>query len=157
MPYVDVKPNDPDWASIQRIGVTGILRGVGKAEGWANKTYFYPDSIANMTEFYSGLFSYTRLMLPTRWMRVGPQNIRDFFTRLKKLKPYVFTKEFQQVNTIEGFQLLWSKYGLNNFDKDRLITRREVAVIFDKCMVMFVNKNFPMDHNGRLNFKFSDL
>ena len=44
MPFVDVSPDDPHWAAIQRVGATGILKGVGKSEGWANKTFFYPDS-----------------------------------------------------------------------------------------------------------------
>ncbi len=44
MPFTDVKPDDPHWEAIQKVGVTGILKGTGKAEGWANKMYFYPDS-----------------------------------------------------------------------------------------------------------------
>lgn len=39
MPFVDVKPDDPHWEAIQRVGVTGILKGTGKAEGWGNKMF----------------------------------------------------------------------------------------------------------------------
>ena len=52
MPYVDVSVDDPAWESIQRIGLTGILRGTGKPQGWANKTFFYPDgSVSSLSSF----------------------------------------------------------------------------------------------------------
>lgn len=55
MPFVDVKPGHPHWEAIQKIGVAGILKGVGKAEGWANKMFFYPDSLIMVKELYGGL------------------------------------------------------------------------------------------------------
>jgi hypothetical protein len=58
MPFVDVKPDDPHWEAIQRVGVTGILKGVGKPEGWANKMFFYPDSLIKASVFYDGLCEY---------------------------------------------------------------------------------------------------
>ena len=45
MPYYDVKPEHPQFEAIQRIGATGILRGTGKPNAWANQTWFYPDSL----------------------------------------------------------------------------------------------------------------
>jgi hypothetical protein len=45
MPYMDVAIADPAFAAIQRMGATGVLKGLGKNEGWANKTYFQPDSL----------------------------------------------------------------------------------------------------------------
>jgi hypothetical protein len=36
IPFADVKTDDPHWEAVQRVGVTGILKGVGKSEGWAN-------------------------------------------------------------------------------------------------------------------------
>jgi hypothetical protein len=51
MPFTDVSPSDPDWKAIQKTGVTGILKGTGKPEGWANKMFFYPDSLVRMINF----------------------------------------------------------------------------------------------------------
>lgn len=45
MPYADVLPTDPAWAAIQRVGATGLMMGTGQAIGWANRTWFYPDSL----------------------------------------------------------------------------------------------------------------
>jgi len=52
MPFTDVKPSDPDWMAIQKTGVSGILKGTGKPEGWANKMLFYPDSLLRRSDFF---------------------------------------------------------------------------------------------------------
>jgi len=63
MPFIDVKPEDQDFASIQRIGATGILEGVGISYKWANQTWFYPErEIVQKAQcmqfrFFKGLFS----------------------------------------------------------------------------------------------------
>ena len=44
MPYMDVPPDDPSFAAIQRVGATGILKGKGIPYKWANQTRFYPDT-----------------------------------------------------------------------------------------------------------------
>lgn len=55
MPYMDVLPSDPNFAAIQRLGATGILRGKGIPYKWANQTRFYPDTILLTTELAAGL------------------------------------------------------------------------------------------------------
>ena len=45
MPYNDVKPGHPQFLQIQKVGATGLLRGVPTPHGWANQTWFYPDSL----------------------------------------------------------------------------------------------------------------
>lgn len=58
MPYNDVKPSHPAFKSIQKIGATGLMRGVPTPHAWANQTWFYPDSavyakdLAPLAEFY---------------------------------------------------------------------------------------------------------
>ncbi|MDZ7633978.1 MAG: FAD-dependent oxidoreductase [Bacteroidales bacterium] len=40
LPFLDV-PRDHEWyKSLQRIGSTGIMKGVGKNSGWSNQTFF---------------------------------------------------------------------------------------------------------------------
>lgn len=55
MPYFDVPPTHPNWEVIQRIGATGILKGVGQSVNWSNRTWFYPDSTISTNEFLKGL------------------------------------------------------------------------------------------------------
>ena len=45
LPYLDVRKSNPRFLCYQRIGVTGLLHGVGKNKGWQNETWFNADSL----------------------------------------------------------------------------------------------------------------
>ena len=51
MPYKDVTQKDRYFKAIQKIGATGLLRGVGVPTGWANATYFNPNERVKFDEF----------------------------------------------------------------------------------------------------------
>ena len=55
MPYADIHPADSAWRAVQVIGALGLIQGVGKSEGWSNKTYFYPDSLLLMNELVNNI------------------------------------------------------------------------------------------------------
>jgi hypothetical protein len=55
MPYADVKHTDGAFEAVQWIGSWGIIKGIGKSVGWANKTYFKPDSLVTFSEISAGL------------------------------------------------------------------------------------------------------
>ncbi len=57
-PFTDVPPSDCDWRAIQESGATGLLRGTGKPQDWANKTFFYPDSLASYPLLVSAARAY---------------------------------------------------------------------------------------------------
>lgn len=159
MPFVDVKPDDPHWEAIQKVGVTGILKGVGKSEGWANKMFFYPDSLVDGTKFYFAIKSFNlhygfRGRMP-KWDR--PMNIEECYNYLKKARPYFKTDFFRQVVNVSGLEKNWSEWGLEKFDPKRSILKRELCVMLDKCLLLFGSKNLPMDMNGKINFKYSEF
>lgn len=54
-PFFDVAPDDPDFAVLHRIGSTGLLIGTPEPYKWANRTWFYPDSVLMDTELVEGL------------------------------------------------------------------------------------------------------
>lgn len=58
IPFIDVKPGDAHFKIIQKIGVTGILKGFGLPYKWANQTWFYPDNTVSEYELVSGLKSF---------------------------------------------------------------------------------------------------
>ncbi|GBU08666.1 hypothetical protein AwDysgo_19970 [Bacteroidales bacterium] len=58
MPLFDVPPTDEDFAVIQKIASTGILRTIGEPHNWANRTWFYPDTTITEKEFTEGLRSF---------------------------------------------------------------------------------------------------
>ena len=53
-----MKPDDPDFAMLQRIAATGILRMTGEPFQWANRTWFYPERGISVGEFSCGLHDY---------------------------------------------------------------------------------------------------
>ena len=55
MPYSDVKHTDGAFEAVQWIGSWGIIKGIGKSVGWANRTYFKPDSLVTFAEITAGL------------------------------------------------------------------------------------------------------
>ena len=51
VPYIDVNPSDPSFQQVQRVALCGLMRGSLICEGWANKSYFYPDQYVTTAEF----------------------------------------------------------------------------------------------------------
>ena len=45
LPYLDVEKSSPRFACYQRIGVTGLLHGVGKHKDWKNEMWLEADSV----------------------------------------------------------------------------------------------------------------
>ena len=58
VPLYDVHPDDPDFAVLQRIAATGILRMTGEPFHWANRSWFYPEATISAAEFTRGLHEY---------------------------------------------------------------------------------------------------
>ena len=52
MPYQELEPGDKGFASVQRVGLTGILRGRGESIGWQNRTLFRPDDPLLLRDLY---------------------------------------------------------------------------------------------------------
>jgi hypothetical protein len=85
MPYFDIRPADPAWEAVQRIGATGILKGTGIPEGWANKTLFYPDSTLTIAALKNGLEEvYGNILISFNGMEspVTLDVLRQFFRAL---------------------------------------------------------------------------
>ena len=51
-PYQELEPGDKGFASVQRVGLTGILRGRGESIGWQNRTLFRPDDPLLLRDLY---------------------------------------------------------------------------------------------------------
>lgn len=158
MPFADVKPDDPHWEAIQKIGVTGILKGVGKSEGWANKMFFYPDSNVRGGEFAVGLTKYTWHNMSERRLRWRDSlQITDAFRMIKNLKLYCQKKGFQRIGKVNELEESWYSWGLNDFNPVRLIKRKELCVMIENCTKIFGSENLILDINGKLNFKYSEF
>lgn len=45
LPFIDTTPDDWHFQPLQRIGLSGVLKGHGVPYLWANQTWIYPDSV----------------------------------------------------------------------------------------------------------------
>lgn len=129
MPYLDVQPEDPDWPAVQRIGATGILRGTGKPEGWANKTFFYPDSTVLLSMLEKHLSDFYGPFATDLSMKNRPVTLNDIAVLIKLLggKPVPEPDPALMAPT-------------------RPLNRKQVAVLLDRYLDPF---RIPIDWKGR--------
>ena len=159
IPFMDVKPDDPAWEAIQRVGVTGILKGTGKAEGWGNKMFFYSDSMARGWEFVAGLRRYAgRYFNSLRLIRTSDTlTVLSVFNAIRKFRPFFKTQEFRYIQKVEDLAPLWKNWGIGEFSPQRILTRRELCIYLNNCLLLWGSKNVWMDLQGALHFQTSQF
>ena len=138
MPYYDVKPLDPHFDDIQRIGATGILKGRGEPFQWANRTWFRPDSLVGTTEINEGLSPFG--------VSVASDN-----EKLTVGEAVQFAEGWARRLGIAGTidsEKSWMRWGLDAFDHNRTIRRVELAVLLNRTADPF--DRFAVDHKGKL-------
>lgn len=141
LPYLDFKPNQKNFGILQRIGATGILKGIGKNVGWSNQTWFYPDSSLNVLTFWQGLKEFEA---GYKYIKPDAQKILTIEESLLMIMAFDQVAqspkiEFKFIDSFRPFvKERWtSEYGLGNFDPTRPITRGELATILDKLLDPF--------------------
>ena len=136
MPYLDLDQNSRYFKAVQKIGATGLLKGVGVPSGWANATYFYPNKNIASADF-----------LKTRKLKYKYQQAQ-FSDTLTIQDALYLAAELSgiSIDQIEaGFEIKWSQLGLGLYNKNRYITRIELAAILNEYDVF--NK-FDVDIYG---------
>ena len=129
MPFSDVKRDDVAWEAIQRIGVTGILKGTGKAQGWENKMFFYPDSTIASNNFLRLIHAYKNLKEKDLNADTTALSISKAFELASKLKKTANEIIDTRENVERERQNLWQQLRLRNYESGRPITRRELALL----------------------------
>lgn len=145
-PFDDVQPTDSAWEAIQRIGVTGIIKGVGKSEGWENKMFFYPDSLAERGAI-TRAYEYFSKPVPEHdksYKYVRLVDVEDLIDAGQARRDKKLGLGYGINVTAEDFK----KLGLQNYNKTRFLTNKELAVLLDRYVRPF---NKPVDFTGVLN------
>lgn len=133
MPYLDIPKEHPNFKALQKIGSTGILRGIGKNVGWSNETWFRAYELLQGEEVFAEDY------FPSLKFEAGTIRIEDFL---------------KNVSSIEGKKVgrnekkWWREIGLSDYDKARPITRLEAAVVLDAALDPFFR--FDVNFNGNL-------
>jgi hypothetical protein len=136
LPYIDTKPQDKHFTSIQRIGVTGILKGSGVNYKWANQTWFYPDKYISEFDFLKGLKEVYPILAERRDASGQDLTIGYFYTLMQVIKSDIRLEDI--------FHLL-DQMDVVSKGNDTLLNRLQVAVLLDKILDPF---SIPVDHNG---------
>ncbi len=145
MPYSDVVPGDPAFASVQRIGATGILKGEGVNIGWENHTLFHPDTVLTYSMVQDGFMDFDNIL------ELNPTNegikVSEASRLLKKYRKQLDAKYHVNENMPSiNLDSIWDKHGFGKLEKDKEISRKQFAVLLDKMIDPFHLKQ--IDHFG---------
>jgi hypothetical protein len=149
MPYFDVKPGHPHFASMQRIGATGILKGRGEPWQWANRTWFRPDSLVSVSEIREGLQDI--MPAATEGVPEGTLKLGDAVLLAERLASAGAPATGKSGGKsrplpLAGQEAEWAGWGLADFRSDRPVTRLELSVILDRLADPF--GRWAVDHKG---------
>lgn len=137
MPYYDVKPSDPDFAAIQRIGATGILKGFGVPYKWANQTWFYPERELSEYECWQGLRLY--YLLEGIHASGAPLTAGFLQAAFATVRPEL---------TPEVVSAQWQSAGMSApYAAGQKLSRREAARLTDFFLNPFA---IPVGHEGEI-------
>ena len=117
LPFLDLPATDPHFGAIQRVGVTGIIEGVGMTVGWENQSWFRANETISMDELSRGLHSFDA-EIP----HIAEQR-------------NVTLQDLIEHGSVTAEQ--WAEWGLEEFDPQRDATRLECAVVIDKVLNPF--------------------
>jgi hypothetical protein len=140
MPFIDVSAGDPDFAAIQKIGATGILKGFGVSYRWANQTWFYPDLPISQSELVSGLAPYYSQLLVYRGASGELMNAASLVSLFHEIGVKI------SLDDIAGV-LMERKVDNLLINGKKLLSRRAVALIIDKYLKSFER---PINISGNL-------
>jgi hypothetical protein len=137
MPYCDVPASSPNFLSIQKIGATGILRGRGEPHGWANRTWFYPDSLVDADALAKDIRPFFDFKPSGKALSIGMslKLMQDIAGRYSNRMPGNFPAELPEQHRANES---WISWGLSRYDANRPITRAELAVLLDKTLDPFM-------------------
>ncbi|HSK11767.1 MAG TPA: FAD-dependent oxidoreductase, partial [Phnomibacter sp.] len=149
MPYYDVKPNDPHFDAMQRIGATGLLKGKGEPWQWANRTWYHPDSLVNGQEFAAGLQELTGKGQTYNGTVLTVQDaIELLFLAIRDAPATTPSQKFSDANALMAHAAgQWQPWGLEHFNGARPVTRRELSVLLNNIWDPF--EKVAVDHEGR--------
>ena len=149
LPYLDVPPDHPQFARIQRVGVTGILKGRGLATSGPTRPGSTRTSRSTRQRF-SGAHGVRTGRSPAGGGR--PLSVAEAVATLGEYRAAVAKKDAARFAALAKAPArsgpeLWSTLGLGDWAPERLVTRAEVAALVDELLDPFSLK--PVDNRGR--------
>lgn len=139
LPYLDVPPESPYFEAVQKIGLTGGLRGTGIPFKWANQTWFYPDSTLSHEEFHSALLA----ALPTKGAQMLLPKAQSAKQGAITLPEALSILRFVQKEVVGGADnKVWTMFP----EGPQMLTRKDCALILHIALHPF--ERIPIDIHG---------
>ncbi len=130
LPYLDLKPGDELFTTLQRIGSTGIMKGIGRNSGWSNETFFrvYDITLASDLEGLKDIYPLTEYDFRETAMTVR-QTID--LIRLTARQNNIGVNE---TGLAEAIKMIT---GNGTIETDRPVLRGEAALLIDRALDPF--------------------
>ena len=142
LPYLDVPKDHPNFKTYQRIGSTGILKGIGMNVGWENQTWFYPDKELSQSDLNHALSILQQFKhIPTPDSRKN-QDMLQWFKKLHNL----FSPESSLPDWIGDSKSLNEFLGIEITTREN-ISRGNFALLLDAIVDPFNRQ--PINHYGQ--------
>lgn len=136
LPYLDLDQKHPHFKALQRIGVTGIIKGRGANVGWENQTWFDAEKNISLRELTEGL---SEVYSEIKTIESDDQvNLITLTEQLKKQNLEL---------SVERIASSWKNLKLADLDIERPLTRLEVAVLIDSFINPFLGKEVDIYGN----------
>lgn len=160
MPYIDVRPDDRYWQPIQKAGATGILKGTGKSEGWANKTFFYPDSTIAYYEFAEAINDFYPCLPVTDTIIGRPVQVKEAWDMLVTLLHAIRVRKnisHKWPPVILNEQVaIWKDFIAEPYPGNEApVKRKHIAMLMSHLAIdPFI---LEVDLNGKLTLRFTPV
>lgn len=142
LPYLDVKVESPLFKPYQRIGSTGILKGVGKNVDWSNQTWLRADTLLLTSELDGLKDVYPSAVYDTNKKTMTLQEALDLIQKIAKTENITFNGEVTELA-----RKAYLDCGLNAFELNKEIKRGEMAVLIDQLLDPFNKKEVDLRGN----------
>jgi hypothetical protein len=140
LPYLDVSTEHFWFGPMQRIGATGIMKGVGRNAGWSNQTFFRSADTLLLSEL-EGLREYYPLEII---FTDTPVTIKGATDLIRAIAAGTGT-DIREEEVYGALQLIDFE---DTAESDRMILRGEMAVLIDALLDPF--NSVDVDIQGNL-------
>lgn len=138
LPYLDVPVESPLFKPFQRVGATGIMKGVGRNVGWSNQTWFRADTLLLMNELQGLADVYPQVSIATD--DTSAVSMQEAINLIGQIAAHEGLKTDVAARTND----IWREYKWGEVNLTKPVSRTEMAVLIDKILDPFHRKEIDI-------------
>lgn len=138
LPYLDVPVESTLFKPLQRVGATGIMKGVGRNVGWSNQTWFRADTLLLMNELQGLADVYPQVSIATD--DTSAVSMQEAINLIGQIAAHEGLKTDVAARTND----IWREYKWGEVDLTKPVSRAEMAVLIDKILDTFHRKEIDI-------------